>query len=134
MVKDKQEGGGQMKKQTVLFVVVFLLLFFAAGCTKQEQTAVENHRVYVLTSSEEIVKQTVYLQEDGRFTFDFSAQSSYIGTGAYTEDADRLTLITDDGNYCYLFDIVEDRLVFDAAASSEMTWYANLADGAVFVA
>ncbi len=59
--------------------------------------------------------------------------SSYYCTGSYTWEGERLTLCTADGKYTYVFDLVGDDLAFDAAASSENTWGAELSDGAVLV-
>lgn len=89
-------------------------------------------RVYAYRGENKWGAPAVSLNGDGTFTFTFSLISSYIGVGTYTEKDDRLTLYTDDGQYVYVFDIIEDNLVFDADASSSMTWFADIPDGAVF--
>lgn len=89
-------------------------------------------RVYAYRGENKWGDPGVILNGDGTFTFTFSMISSYIGVGTYTEKDDRLTLYTDDGQYVYVFDIIEDNLVFDADASSSMTWFADIPDGAVF--
>lgn len=86
---------------------------------------------YVFEESEDFMKPAVTLMEDGRFSFMFSMISSYIGIGTYEIKDDRLTLHTDDGKFVYVFDIVEDTIVFDAEASSELVWFSGLYDGAV---
>ncbi|MDO4549277.1 MAG: hypothetical protein Q4D04_14395 [Clostridia bacterium] len=74
----------------------------------------------------------VSLYDSGEFIFTFSPISSYFGYGTYTMKDDRLTLQTDDGNYIYVFDIVNDTLVFDGGASSSNTGYSGFTDGAIF--
>lgn len=88
-------------------------------------------RTYVFTESEDIIKPNVTLFDNGLFSFNFSAISSYFGTGPYEMQNNRLTLYTDDGEFIYVFDIVDDHLEFDAEASSEQLWFSNLYDGAV---
>lgn len=86
---------------------------------------------YEFTESEGPIKPTIALFDDGTFQFIFSGLSSYIGIGTYAANDDRLILHTDDGKYVYVFDMVDNTLVFDAQASSEMLWYSDLYDGAV---
>lgn len=74
---------------------------------------------------------SISLYDNGEFQFVFSLISSYLGNGQYEIENSRLTLRTDDGNYTYVFDMVGDTLVFDADASSELTWFSGLYDGAV---
>ncbi|MBP7175800.1 MAG: hypothetical protein KBA53_06235 [Thermoclostridium sp.] len=90
-------------------------------------------REYRFDDSEDIMKTAgVILNEDGTFTFHFSPLSSYLGYGTYRFYNNRLTLNTDDGYYTYVFDMVEDTLVFDADASSERVWMSGITDGSVF--
>ena len=88
-------------------------------------------RTYIFTGSEDIIKPSVTLFDNGVFSFTFSAISSYLGIGTYEIENDRLTLHTDDGQFTYVFDMVEDHLEFDAAASSEILWFSKLYDGAI---
>jgi len=88
-------------------------------------------RSYVFTESEDIIKPSVTLFDNGMFSFTFSGISSYLGMGTYEIENDRLTLHTDDGRFTYVFDMVEDLLEFDAAASSDMLWFSKLYDGAI---
>ena len=89
-------------------------------------------RYYCMRSSEEIIKPGFALFEDGTFSMTFSAVSSYIGIGTYEMTEDKLTLRTNDGQFTYVFDIVDDKMIFDAEASSEMVWFSDMKDGAVF--
>ncbi len=76
---------------------------------------------------------TVCLFDDGQFQFVFSPLSSYIAIGSYTIENDRLTLHTHDGMFVYVFDMVDDTLVFDAEASTDRVWYSGITDGSVFM-
>ena len=89
-------------------------------------------RHYCMRSSEEIIKPGFALFEDGTFSMTFSVVSSYIGIGTYEMTEDKLTLRTDDGKFVYVFDIVDDKMIFDAEASSEMVWFSDMKDGSVF--
>ncbi len=75
---------------------------------------------------------TISLYDNGEFLFSFSPISSYIGHGQYIISDDRLTLKTEDGSYTYVFDIVDDHLVFDAEASSDKVWGSGITSGAIF--
>lgn len=87
---------------------------------------------YVYEGDDLMHTAAVSLYDSGEFIFTFSPLSSYIGHGVYTMENDRLTLQTDDGNYTYVFDIVNDTLVFDGGSSSTNTWYSGFTDGAIF--
>ena len=103
-------------------------------------------RAYVFRDSEQPIKPSIALYDNGVFTFNFSAVSSYIGMGRYTIEGDTLTLNTDDGNFTYVFDMVakeegepkistvdgEKKLVFDAKKSSEQLWFSDMHDGCEF--
>lgn len=89
--------------------------------------------IYAYKEGDDIMHTaSVFLYDSGEFKFTFSSHSSYIGHGTYTIENDRLTLKTGDGDYTYVFDMVDDTLVFDAGASSSMVWYSGMEDGSVF--
>lgn len=118
-----------MRKFVLFFISLVLCLSFSAcGKTPSDELS----RVYVHTASEDVVKPSVALMEDGRAQFTFSAFSSYAGIGTYTVENDTLTIRTDDGEYHYVFKMIDDTLVFDEAASSENKHMGEFADGAVF--
>ena len=89
-------------------------------------------RVYSFNEEDIMKTARVALHDDGTFTFTFSPISSYIGNGTYEIDGDRLALMTDDGYYTYVFDMVDDTLVFNASASSDKVWFSGITDGSVF--
>lgn len=89
--------------------------------------------IYAYKEGDDIMHTaSVSLYDSGEFMFTFSPLSSYIGHGTYTIENDRLTLKTGDGDFTYVFDMVDDTLVFDAGASSSMAWYSGMEDGSVF--
>ncbi|MDD4772669.1 MAG: hypothetical protein PHZ09_03600, partial [Eubacteriales bacterium] len=95
-----------------------------------------NLRVYRSVSdnsddSEFCKRAEVVLYDDGTFTFTFSPVSSYLGYGTYETDDERLILNTDDGQYTYVFDMTDDTLVFNAAASAYQLWQYGITDGSV---
>lgn len=93
----------------------------------------DNSRVCVYRDSEEkIMKPSFVLQENGTFSMTFSAVSSYIGVGKYELTDETLSLYTDDGDFEYHFDVTEEGFAFDAEKSSDMTWFAQIPDGALF--
>lgn len=89
-------------------------------------------RVYSFNEEDIMKTARVALHDDGTSTFTFSPISSYIGNGTYEIDGDRLALMTDDGYYTYVFDMVDDTLVFNASASSDKVWFSGITDGSVF--
>jgi len=96
------------------------------------ELAAEPVRVYSVQDAEPLFRPSLTLYEDGTFQMIFSPVSSYIGVGTYERSDERLTLHTDDGKFTYTFDVVEDALRFDADASSEWLWFADLQDGDFF--
>ena len=126
-----------MKKWISLFLI-FVFALVGTACNKQYVNETEVPKVYkhyCYTESDSILKPSVTLLEGNRFTFTFSAVSSYLGRGTYKIQDGVLVLNTDDGDYTYTFKIEGenmDRLIFDAENSSEMIHFGNFEDGAVF--
>ena len=89
-------------------------------------------RTYVFRDIEPLHTASISLYDSGEFWFSFSPISSYIGHGQYTISDNRLTLKTEDGSYTYVFDMVDDHLVFDAEDSSHKAWYSGITSGAIF--
>lgn len=122
-----------MKKIVCLFISVALLAGVLIGCGNRTQAKLpEGTRVYSLRDSSDLMPPSITLEENGQFTFVFSALSSYIGRGSYEIRDERVVLNTDDGDFHYTFDMTDEGLVFDAEGSSANTWYADIPDGAVF--
>jgi len=127
----KLDGDVKLKK-TVLFLAWFVLsMGILEGCSKSKEASLPL-RNYVYEESSNITKPTIILEKNKKFQFTFSELSSYIGVGTYKISDGRIELDTDDGQYKYFFDIVNETLVFDAGSSSTEMWYSDMKDGAVF--
>ena len=114
-----------------MLFLVFLLSIFTA--CKKEANLSTSPRIYTMKASEQaIIKPSVVLEENNKFTFTFSAVSSYIGRGSYELSDNHLYLRTEDGNYQYVFNVADNHFVFDAEHSSPFLWYSDIVDGAVF--
>ena len=81
------------------------------------------------------------LYEDGTGSFSYSALSSYMVYGPYTNDGEKIVLTTSDNRFHYTFRIDGEKLIFDAENSSEIPKYryseneapkTPVPDGAVF--
>lgn len=102
----------------------------------------EGHVMYHFYGSPDPGTPTVALWEGNkRFHFGWSIYSSYLCMGSYEQTGDTLTLRTDDGKYTFIFHVVGETLVFDAAGSSPIPEYryasgaqprSPVPDGAVF--
>jgi hypothetical protein len=88
--------------------------------------------LYVMADSQAVIKPSFTLYANGKFTFSFSALSSYFGIGDYILEKGRLLLLTEDGRYEYRFQEVDGNMVFDAEGSSDMLWFSDMKDGSVF--
>ncbi|MBR6824086.1 MAG: hypothetical protein IKM70_03345 [Firmicutes bacterium] len=122
-----------MKKILIIGGVLLLALALVITVMTLSDPEQEPLRVYMWReSAEEVFKPSFVLFDDGTFSMTFSGLSSYIGRGTYAEEDGQLVLRTDDGDFTYYFDIVDDTYVFDAEKSSDYTWYADIPDGAVF--
>jgi len=127
------------KKIIILSLVSVIVLLAVITCiwdftSKPVTTASETNegRIYIFRDSEKLVKPKFTLYENGTFHMTFSVESSYLGVGTYVLENDRLILRTDDGDYIYCFDVVDNGYVFDAAASSDMVWFSDIYDGCLF--
>lgn len=127
------------KKIIILSLVSVIVLLAVITCiwdftSKPVTTASETNegRIYIFRASEKLVKPKFTLYENGTFHMTFSVESSYSGIGTYSLENGRLILRTDDGNYIYCFDVVDDGYAFDAEASSDMVWFSDINDGCVF--
>ncbi len=88
-------------------------------------------RTYSFQGKEFTESARLSLYDSGQFFFGFSPISSYLGAGTYTVEDGQLIARTSDGKFTYVFDLVDDTLVFDGEASSDMVWFSGLEDGSV---
>ncbi len=82
-------------------------------------------------SSNEIVKPSFTLYENGKFVFTFHPSSSYIGQGTYETDGDTLTLTTDEG-FIYCFKKKNGAYFFNAENSCDEFFMSDIKDGSEF--
>lgn len=99
---------------------------------------------YEFKDSVDPVNPSIILNFDNgkTFSFGYSAFSSYFAYGNYEVVNGSLILRTGDGKYTYVFDLGEDKLIFDASRSSKIPEYrysgdsdeteCPVPDGAVF--
>lgn len=111
-----------MKKWTARLLAALLLLTLA-GCEKKNAAGLELPAVWY--GGDSIWNQArLTLQEDGTFVFNFALPSSYIACGEYTVEDDRVFCEPDDAlDHHYEFQIVDGKLVFDAAHSTPLPDY-----------
>ena len=120
-----------MKKIFTLVLSVALIIG-VSGCSNNVKTEPIPVGTYEMNKSEEALKPSVLLEEDNKFTFNYSVLSSYIAVGSYEEDGDDLILKTDDNEFEYVFKIKGKTLIFNEKGSSEMPSFANVKDGSIF--
>ena len=124
MVKDESSSSHKLIR-TYVFRDIETLHTESASLYDLSNLGEEPSVVYLHTA-------TISLYDNGEFLFSFSPISSYIGHGQYTMSDNRLTLKTEDGSYTYVFDMVDDHLVFDAEASSDKVWGSGITSGTIF--
>ena len=124
-----------MKK--LLFIASAVLVL--SGCAADEKEIKSG--VYALQAEEsEETALNPYLKIDSgeeRFEFFFDGLSSYMNSGEYSADGEKLICQTDDGKYNYVFEIKDDAFVFDEASSSSVepiddSFAIKVTDGAEF--
>lgn len=135
-------------KKFILFIIMLSVLTGCINNTSQivleTNTSIEsvqnNTKIYVLNGNKgEFLPEIVLNTIDNTFSFSYDVLSSYLSIGAYKESQDRLELITDDGEYHYVFDIVDkSTLKFNKDESSNVTLIDNrmgieLSNGAEFI-
>ena len=127
-----------MKKLTAVLLAL-LVLWSCTACGERDAGEIgidsELGQVYICTEVDSVIRPSVRLLAENRFSFTFSAVSSYLGVGTYSIRGDRLVLHTDDGTYTYTFRTEgEDmeRLIFVADESSDFLHFGEFGDGAVF--
>lgn len=80
---------------------------------------------YVYYGSEEHVKPSLLLKENGEAIFNISSYSSFMPVGTYNIADGVLTLVTYDGLKAYTFNVTEKGFEFDAHNSSSLPTYNN---------
>lgn len=85
-------------------------------------------KTYIYKDSSDIIKPNLTLNENGEFTFFYSALSSYYAIGKYTLEEDLLTCKTQDGLYTYVFHREGESFIFDEKQSSDIPYW-NFSSG-----
>jgi len=116
-----------MKK--ILLIILCLLTIFLSGCSKPTLSK----GVYIFEESSELMKPTLTINEDYKFSLIFSGVSSYIGLGNYEVKDNYLYLNTEDGKFIYVFEVKKDELIFNADNSSTALWFSDIKDGSKFI-
>ncbi len=94
-----------------------------------EMSEIGGYTSYKYDSDKEPICPYLSLYETPKiFTFVWSGFSSYIATGRYELDTEKLTLKTDDGLYTFVFAVSGNSFVFDEANSSSLPKYKFTAD------
>ena len=110
-----------MKKRIALLTAMLLLTL--VSCGRKNPRGLELPAIW--HGGDSIWNEaTLTLHEDGTFVFNFALPCSYIAKGDYTVEGDRVSCDPDDElGYHYEFQIVDGRLVFDAAHSTSLPDY-----------
>lgn len=115
------------KRMLLLSLILLLLINLLTGCLNQNKSDELKVEKYVLQDTELEAMSWILLEEDNKFQFNRHIALSYLPTGTYSVDGNRLTLHVDE-NESYVFIIEKDKLIF------ESTNVANslIKEGAVF--
>lgn len=121
------------RRKIVIWVAIIAVAAAAAGVWLYLSSNPKNSEpsihlgTYVLQDSsvEDLFLPKITLKENNEFVFAYSLLSSYLDTGSYRTESDRLILTTSDGWYTYAFRIDGESLIFLAAQSSVPRVYAN---------
>jgi len=135
------------KKGGFIFLLLVLALCFS-GCTKSETPQDEKTKhtednitkiYYLATNEGGVIIPAIELNEkDKEFFFSYDALSSHLQHGSYEVVDGFLYAITDDGDYQYLFEVVdEDTLKFKQRGSADISLIdyrigINVTDQAIF--
>lgn len=116
-------------KRTWVILIILLVLLLTACNSNNEKTTVKVG-TYVLEQTETIGALLPYVNiTDNDISFTYDCISSYCPHGTYTIEDDILTMITDENQYKYVFQVDEDKLIFQKNKSSEV----NLTDGRLVI-
>ena len=122
-----------MKKICCALLSILILTILFTGCSNNANAGLQMRSYVFEDSADEIMKPSVTLEDGNKFSFYYSAFSSYRPIGMYEVDNNTLTLIPDDElNNIYVFEIANETLIFDAEKSSEIPLFASIPDRAVF--
>jgi len=102
-------------------MVLVLVLLLLTSCNSNNDTITVKDGTYVLEQSgtEAAISPCVIISDDN-ISFTYDSLSSYLPVGVYTIEEDKLTMMTNDKFYKYIFRIDGDELIFQKNESSEV--------------
>ncbi len=127
-----------MKKIWISLVAILVFSAFLACSTYRDTTTVKNG-TYVLgqNGTDEVVSPYITISDED-ISFSYDALSSYLPYGTYTVDGDILTMTTYDEMYKYVFQLDDNKLIFQKSESSSVKvtdsrFGAEIEDNAEFI-
>jgi len=124
-------------KRTWAILIIMIALFLTA-CNSNNEKITVKVGTYVLEQTETESTFLPYVNiSDNDITFTYDFLSSYLPHGTYTIEDDILTMITDDNQYKYVFQVDGDKLIFQKNKSSDVNltdarFGISLTDNAIF--
>lgn len=113
-----------MKRVGVNFIMGLTLLFLTA-CNSSNAVISVKDGTYILEQTEAKAVTVPHVSiSNGNISFIYDYLSSYLPYGTYKVEGNILTMATTDGKYRYIFEIKEDKLIFQKDESSDV----NLTD------
>ncbi len=120
-------------KRTAMWVLVLSLALLLLGCGKTSPGL--SGGTYSAGVGLTAPSVTFDLEEN-RFVFSYDLLSSYLNAGTFWMDSERVTAVTDDEKYTFVFEIQDNETVAfvrEGSAEIQMTQGAPaVADGTVF--
>lgn len=108
-----------MKKNRIFvltLIVSLLLLALITGCSKLYKTEEPKTGMYIMQGAKFELQSWVLLEEDNKFQFNRHAATSYLPTGTYSINGNKLTLNVNE-NESYSFSIEADTLIFESSTT-----------------
>lgn len=125
-----------MKRTWVILIIIIVLLLTACNSNNEKTTVKVGTYVLEQTETDGALLPNVNVS-DNDITFTYDCLSSYLPHGTYTIEDDILTMITDDNQYKYVFQVDGDKLIFQKNKSSKVNltdarFGISLTDNAIF--
>lgn len=109
-----KEGYMRKTRYITAFSVILLLSIILTGCSSKEKTIELKPGKYIKEDTDLLDMSYITIEEDNKFTFTRGIALSYLPTGTYSIDSDKLTLYVSDGE-SYIFEIEKDKLIFESS-------------------
>lgn len=113
-------------KKSLLFITIVIALNLFTGCSKGDDKQTDiRYGLYEVSLDSEVLCPSIELSENNEFIFNYSFLSSYKPMGTYVVKDNILTLSTSDNKNVYIFEIVDNKLVFNEEESSKIPVYSH---------